>query len=459
MLEAFRTKLARAITPQPAHTRRFDGAARGPRASGFGASFRTSSEVSAAAATVRSRARYLSANNPHICNAVNNWATSLTGTGIVPTGPADLVARFNNWAIDADADGRTDFAGLQESVARSLVIDGECFIRFLTNEDGVRLQILPTEMVDESYTVELGDGRYAVNGIEFAADGRRVAYWVLPSRLTDQFGTYSAPVRVAASEILHVFRPIGAGQVRGISWLAPIIVPASEFDAIVDALAVGVKVAALNCAFLTDQNANSAGGSPFEGDQVGNILEASLEPGALRMLPSGFDIKFNAPAQANETGAFLRFNLQMLAAGLGVPEHMLSGDLTGANYSSLRAGLLPFRARCEQVQYNILVPQFLGPVWRRVMFLESLSGEIGDASGVEWLPPRWAQVDPAKDVKADVAEIEAGLKSRTQAIAERGWNATTLDAEIAADRAREAGLNLSFGSTPSTNGVPVNDHA
>jgi capsid protein len=40
----------------------------------------------------------------------------------------------------------------------------------------------------------------------------------------------------------------------------------------------------------------------------------------------------------------------------------------------------------------------------------------------------------------------AGLKSRTQALAERGYDAEQVDAEIAADKAREKALGLSFGS-------------
>lgn len=42
-------------------------------------------------------------------------------------------------------------------------------------------------------------------------------------------------------------------------------------------------------------------------------------------------------------------------------------------------------------------------------------------------------------------QIEAGLKSRTQALAERGYDADQVDAEIAADRARERQLGLAFG--------------
>ena len=43
-----------------------------------------------------------------------------------------------------------------------------------------------------------------------------------------------------------------------------------------------------------------------------------------------------------------------------------------------------------------------------------------------------------------VAEIDAGLASRRQKVAERGWSVEELDAEIAADRERESAAGLSF---------------
>jgi capsid protein len=44
-----------------------------------------------------------------------------------------------------------------------------------------------------------------------------------------------------------------------------------------------------------------------------------------------------------------------------------------------------------------------------------------------------------KDASAEILQIEAGLKSRTQAIAERGYDAEQVDREIAAERKREGG--------------------
>ena len=61
-----------------------------------------------------------------------------------------------------------------------------------------------------------------------------------------------------------------------------------------------------------------------------------------------------------------------------------------------------------------------------------------------WLPTKWDWVDPLKDANAEIAQIEAGLKSRTQAIAERGYDAEQVDAEIARERDREKRLGLDF---------------
>ena len=71
-----------------------------------------------------------------------------------------------------------------------------------------------------------------------------------------------------------------------------------------------------------------------------------------------------------------------------------------------------------------------------------------------WLPPKWDWVDPMKDARAEIEQIDAGLKSRTQALAERGYDAEQVDAEIAADKAREKSLGLSFRSFSGNAEVP-----
>lgn len=445
--------------------RSFDGATGGRRGWGFGTSGPINPEVGAALEQVRRRARHKYQNNPWVRNGVDNWVASLTGPGIMATSAhtdtdqrAKLDQEFTAWAAEADADGRTDWFGIQAEIARAMIVDGEAFVQKIATRDGLRLRMIPAEQVDQAMTRELSSGRFVVQGVEFDADGMRTAYWIHPSRPTALYPTYEPPVRIDAEDICHVFKPLAAGQVRGISWLAPIILQANELDQLCDALLVGTKVAAMHAGFIVDPNAT--GSVSIDGDQTGDLSEASLEPGVLRLLPAGTDIRFSTPQQARDVGAFLRLNLQSLAAGLGLPEHLLSGDLSNANYSSLRAGLLPFRARVEQIQYGVLAPQLLRPVWQRVIGLAVLSGvlETDDYEtsrtqydAVEWIMPRPMQVDPLKDTQAIREMLDSGLMSRRQAVAEQGWNIEKLDAEIAADRQRESELGLSFGQKERAN--------
>lgn len=452
------TRLFRRDTPPPVHRRSFDAATGGRRGMAFRASGPIGAETLAAAAPLRSRARHAFQNNGYMANAVGAIVAEAVGAGIEPvsahpdatTGQA-LNQTFLGFAETADAEARTDLRGLLAQMVQATVVDGESFAVIEEDSGGVTVRLIPAEMVDESLTRDLGTG-YIAAGIEFDARGRRVAYHIQPNRPTELFPTSGQPVRVPAQDVIHLMRPLGPGQVRGVSWLAPVLLTLNELDQLQDALLVGAKIAAMHAGFVTDQNNLGGAGAYPEADSLTDI---SLEPGVVRILPAGTDIKFNSPTEAKESIAFAKLTLGQIAAGLGVPQHLLDGDLSNANYSSLRAGLIPFRMKIEQFQYHQIVPQALAPLWRRVITRAYLSRavelpDLAPAFKVGWLPPRATQVDPLKDTQALIAQMGAGLTSRTQAVASLGWNAADLDAEIAADRAREAALGLTFSTTGET---------
>jgi capsid protein len=63
---------------------------------------------------------------------------------------------------------------------------------------------------------------------------------------------------------------------------------------------------------------------------------------------------------------------------------------------------------------------------------------------IDWIASKWAWVDPLKEVTADLLEVRAGFKPRSEAAGERGWSLEQLDAEIrnANDSADRHGLLL-----------------
>lgn len=442
----------------PVAVRSFDAAAGGRRGAGFGRHFGShGTETLAAAVPTRARARHAYANNGYIRNAVDAVVAETVGAGIEANSAypdKDVAALIDKAFSDADldAEGRTDFRGMTAAAVLAEIVDGEAL--FVAEHRGSTVwRQYPAEALDESDTRELSDGGYVVAGVEFAANGTRRAYHFRPQRPTDLFPTAQESVRVPAEDVTHIFRQLGPGQVRGISQLAPILLTVNELDQALDAMLVGLKISSMFAGFVTDTTNMGGAGEAFPEADGGDI---SLEPGVVRVLPGGTDIKFAAPEQAKESIAFAKLTLGQIAAGLGVPQHLVDGDLSQANYSSLRAGLLPFRAKVEQYVYHTLVPQFLNPVFRRFVTDEYVAGrlDVADltaAQKAEWLPPRPMQVDPQKDMEAARAALDMGLTSRRQAVAQLGWNVAELDREIADDRAREAELGLTFSAKETTN--------
>lgn len=436
-------------------TRSYDGAGGGRRWSGQRDMPAMLSAMHAARGPLARRARYLASNNALAASGVEAWVSALVGTGIKPQSQhpdqsirARLNLAFENWTDDADADGLTDCYGLQSIMVRRMVIDGEAFGLLINHDGRLSVRLIDAEQVDPSLNRELGDGKRIVQGIEFDAGGRRVAYHVLPERPGMPFGYLPlTATRVAAEDVVHLFRPEVPGQVRGISWFAPVLLRIYDLDSWRDAQLMRQKIAAMLTAFVTNL---SGTGAPFDGapDQQGNLI-GGLEPGAIKFLDPNQDVKFSTPAGIGaEVIDFAKITEREIAVGLGLPASVLTGDLSQANYGSQRGGLVEFRRRAEALQHNVISFQLVRPVWRRWATIEVLTGRAGGtvepALPMKAITPKQAWIDPAKDVKAELDAIAGGLMSRREAVTARGLDIEQLDAEIAADKARSDRLGLVF---------------
>jgi len=188
------------------------------------------------------------------------------------------------------------------------------------------------------------------------------------------------------------------------------------------------------------------------------VAMAGMEPGTLQILEPGEDIKFSAPADVGSSYAeFMRQQFRAVAAAMGITYEMLTGDLTQVNYSSIRAGLLEFRRRCEALQHGVIVHQLCRPIWRAWMDQSVLEGTLNlpgyrktqrQYQAAKWIPQGWKWVDPQKEYNAMKLAIRAGLMSRSEAISGNGYDAEDVDREIAADNARADDLGLVFDSDP-----------
>ena len=408
---------------------------------------------------MNARARWLVRNNGYAANAIESWAANTVGDGISPNSSIAQASRKDAvqrlwlaWTDDADAEGLTDFYGLQRRAAREMFITGEVFLRFRPRrpEDGLvvplQVQMLPSEMLPLNHNAVDSNGNVIRQGIEFDRVGRRVAFHLLrrhPGDSTDP-GLSGETVRVPDSEVLHVIDPVEAGQLRGVSRFAPAIVKLFLLDQYDDAELDRKKVAAMYAMFVTSPAPDNPLAPPDE--------EYEVAPGQVVRLDPGEDVTVSAPADSGSTYEPFQYRtLLQISAALGIPYGYLSNDGAKGNFSNSRLSLIEFRRRVSAWQHSVMVFQMCRPVWARFMDTAVLAGALRlpgyDRRRAEylvcnWLPTKWDWVDPLKDANAEIAQIEAGLKSRTQAIAERGYDAEQVDAEIARERDREHRLGL-----------------
>jgi lambda family phage portal protein len=434
----------------------YEGADVGRRASSWrgvrGSSANT--EIMGAIGSLRDRARDLCRNTPHAPRMLDVLTAGIVGDGIrpVPNTGSDRLndrveALWNEWQGQADVQGLMSFYSMQVLAVRSLVESGEIVMRFLDRKQSdvqsavpLQLQLLESDLIDSSrdgiYEATKGGERVRSRlGVGLGEFDKRIGLWLHPYHPGEMIG-WAAPLVagytskfVQMDELIHLFIQCRPGQVRGVSWFAPMMTTARDFTDFMDAVTVKARVEACFSAFVTQADEleavlqdNSADyGQPAGSDPFIN----TLEPGTMKLLKPGQDIKFAQPTTTTQVETIAMFDLMAMAAALGVTYDQLSGDLRGANYSSLRAGKLEFRSRVTQIQKLVIIPRLCERVWNRFIDRAILAGALNDRKAgypCDWVTPAFPSVNPKFDEDAEERSVRAGRATPQTYIASWGNN-------------------------------------
>ena len=453
--------------PARAYAGHYDGAAYGRRMNSWGTSTAgANTTLFNSLNTLRARARQLVRNDPLATGGMGTLVANLVGTGITPRWrlknpeiKAAIQELWSDWTEEADADGICDFYGLQSLLTRGVIEGGHMLVRFRSRgpEAGLsvplQLQLIEGDHLDETYNTIAPNGNEIRMGIELDKTGQRAAYWLFKEHPGESFITSkdcAQRIRVPASEIIHVFQPLRAGQMIGVPWLASVIVTQHETNQFDDAEIVRKKGAAMFGGFIVDSQTDYPDVPGF-GRKVDDDLEGqdvvALEPGTFPVLPDGKDVRFSTPADVGGGyEAFTKRQDRRSARGFGgLTYEKFTGDLEGVTYSSIRAGNLEFQRLCKQTINNVLVFQFCRQVVRRWLDTAVLSRALDlpdyltdrrQYYRLKWDHDGWPWVDPEKDGKAAKAANRNGFKSRSQIVGEMGHDSEMVDEEIARDNAR-----------------------
>lgn len=468
--------------------RKYEGAAHGRRTNGWKASSTSAlAEVEGSLTTLRNRSRQLVRDNAYASKGLQAITANTVGWGILgqvkitvgqknKSGVNKLAVErstelsnvWRSWANSkhCDFDQRHNFAGLQRLAMRSLVESGEVLIRRrritrkkVIGEDGyeveippLALQILESDFIasDRSYTVKAADGNYVVQGIEFDKDDRRVAYHLFQEHPGNGFALVGSSiksafstVRVPAEEIIHMYRADRPGQIRGVPWLAPVMLRLRDFDEYEDAQLVRQKIAAMFAVFIKDLDGVDsalAGGESEMGEKV--------EPGIIEILPPGKDITLANPPGVQGYGEYSAVTLHAISAGLGITYESMTGDMSQVNFSSARMGHLEMSRNIEEWREDLMLGQFLNPAfdwWRQSA---ELIGLDTNRARIFWTPPRREMVDPSKEVTGIREQVRAGIMTQSEAIRNNGYDPEKFFEEMATDNATLDRLKLVLDTDP-----------
>lgn len=421
-------------------------------------------DLDASLVIMRARARQLAQSNEYGRRFLSLVATNVVG----PHGPKlqvraytdfpdqrnkkpvlDKVANdaievhYARWCKVSDVTGRMDFAQQCRVAIKGAARDGEALVRYVRRPDlpyGIALQLLEADRLDEQLNVLFQNGGAIRQGVEIDSSGRPLALHIKTTHPGDRYTqAHAKSERVPMSQILHIYLPERAEQVRGYSWFHAIILRALQLHGFNEAAVIAARIGASKVAALVPKDTD---GGPMpgaldavaDGKSSSGALHMDVEAGDILQVPQGYDLdSWNPEYPHANFESFVKAAMRGISAGLDVATHNLSGDMTDVNYSSARIAELSERDMWITLQ-QWFIRAMVQPVFEEWLAIALLRGEItlpnGKALPAEKLGKfrdaarfqgrRWPWVDPSKEIDAAQKAVDLGITSRTRLAAERG---------------------------------------
>jgi lambda family phage portal protein len=430
----------------------------------------------------------LTNSDPNAAGIVQTIPETVIGSGLNPHPALDFEALgitketsriiqkkqkniYQQWILTADAGNRMSFGEMQLLMFRCLLQFGE-FIALIHMIEtplkpyGLNIRIIhPMRLKTPSDLLKREDIR---EGVEIGSYGEPVAYWIQRSATihtrTDSKTFDRIPVRTGHRQnIIHGYLNEDPEQYRGLPIFSPSVKWFKDLADYLDAeLVSNVATAAFalfietgegenplfpaqNMATITDTGYKSDGSSYDERYQ-------EIQPGAIMYGAQG---EKPHTISAQRPGATFKMFMTQILKSIsqsvwGLPYPVLFKDFEGMNYASYRSAML----EAWRVYQNkrVTFGCWLQPVWNMLIEEAWLRGDLpeitdfygmmSDWTRVEWLGKPKGQIEPIKEVQADVLAIQNNLKSRTQVITEQGGDIETVFAEIDEEQEKMKELGL-----------------
>lgn len=424
--------------------------------------------------TLRQRARMLYMAAPIATSAIKTNRTNVVGVGLrlksridrevlgLSTEQAEAWQKtaereFALWAEDkraCDATGMNNFFGLQQLALISWLLSGDCIgvlkqyetDRFLPY--ALRVHLIESDRIATpgeygtgtsiNYTTGKNPhtGNTIYDGVEVDGNGMVVAYHIrstypfeLGAPVTEWSRVLAYQQHTGLPNVVHVIDCERPDQYRGVSYLAQVIEPLLQLRRYTESELMAAVVESFFTAFVkTTAPTDDMPFNQVEQDaphEPKGPNEYSMGPGQVNIMEPGEDVTFADPKRpAGGFDAFVRSIAGQVGAALEIPSDLLLKSFN-ASYSASRAALLEawksFKMRREW-----LADDFCRPIYAVWMSEAVARGRIYAPGffdnpairaaylGSEWLGPSQGQLDPVKEITAEILACGEGFSTHEQ---------------------------------------------
>lgn len=342
--------------------------------------------------------------------------------------------------------GRLGWWNVEVIGALALAREGNFLLRHRTGRGrgpfGYQIELIAIDLLDLTYNAELTGGAWVEAGCEFSAEGviEAMHFWTRHPG-DPRGGARMRRVRVPAAELVHVIRPTDVAQALGVPEGHAAFRGLTMLRQYHEAALTAAHYGAAQMVLFESQG---AGPEVVSGEAAAAEREEDfIEAGTAATLPPGMKVANWQPNYPDgEMPAFSGLMSMGSAAGYGVSHASLTGDVSKATYSSLRAGLNEERAEWRIFQRD-LYEGLHAEVFKRWLPAAILSGAldlpfsrlIAGHFDAEWVPRGWEPVNPREEAQANEIEFRTGTRSLGDVLGRRGDNVERLAARLARERA------------------------
>lgn len=424
--------------------------------------------------TLRQRARMLYMAAPIATSAIKTNRTNVVGVGlrlksridrdVLGLSPEQAEAwqksterEFSLWAENkraCDATGMNNFYGLQQLALISWLLSGDCigvlkqYKVDLLLPYSLRVHLIESDRIATPGNYGTGTsviyttgknpetGNTIYDGVEVDNNGAVVAYHVRSSYPFEVGAPTTKWARVLAYQehtglpnVVHVVECERPDQYRGVSYLAQVIEPLLQLRRYTESELMAAVIESFFTAFIkteapTDENPFNQVEPDPPGEPSGPN-EYSMGPGQVNVMEPGEDVVFADPKRpAGGFDAFVTAICSQIGAALEIPADLLLKKFN-ASYSASRAALLE-AWKAFKMRREWLADDFCRPIYEVWMSEAVARGRIYAPGffdnpvihaaylGSEWLGPSQGQLDPTKEITAEILACSEGFSTHEQ---------------------------------------------